>query len=68
MKAADPINLKGFLFYGHSWIPFSEAVDSNKTMVWDEPQYLGVLKSKEKGSFTDLRQNEVCTASYKLRG
>lgn len=68
MKAADPINLRGFLFYGHSWIPFSEAVDSKKTMVWDEPRYIGVMRSKEKGSFTDLKQNKVCTASYKLEG
>lgn len=46
MREAKPMNLNSFLFYGHSWIPITEAVDSNGKKVNDKPELINVIFSR----------------------
>lgn len=49
MRKAAAINLNSFMFYGHSWIPITEAVDKNGNVVWERPVQLSSVRSNYLG-------------------
>jgi len=46
MKASKCDNLRGFLFYGHTWLPISETVKEYDKAVCGRPKLVKVFKSK----------------------
>lgn len=45
MRYAKPMNLNSFMFYKHTWIPISEAVDNLGKIMWDRPLLTEFIES-----------------------
>ena len=46
MKYAKPMNLNSFMYYGHTWIPISEAVNNKGNIIWEKPVLIEIIESK----------------------
>jgi hypothetical protein len=44
-RYAKPNNLSAFMYFGHDWIPISDAIDSNGCVVWKLPMLQNVIES-----------------------
>lgn len=45
MRYAKPMNLNSFMFYKHTWIPISEAVDNDGNIMWERPLLTEFIES-----------------------
>jgi len=40
------MNLNSFMYYGHTWIPISEAVNNKGNIIWEKPVLIEIIESK----------------------
>jgi hypothetical protein len=57
LRFAKPMNLCSSLFYKHTWIPITEAVDSKGSLVWVRPKLKEIILVNKKATYSKPHAN-----------